>query len=243
MSVQTQAYIARQERVAWRRFLLRGFIRTLGFKVLWKVDVTGLENIPDTGPTILMMNHISTIDPVLCMGAVTHRYVIPMTKIENAQHPLIGWLVRWYDAYTVNRGEVDRQALTNSIELLKSGQLILIAPEGTRSPDGLIQPKDGLTYVATKANAVIVPAAVAYAQDWLAKLKHFKQAYAHVHFGKPFRFKTMGRERIPRDELAKMTQEAMYQLALALPDENRRGYYSDISRATTDTLEFFEDTG
>ncbi|HEX2621928.1 MAG TPA: lysophospholipid acyltransferase family protein, partial [Phototrophicaceae bacterium] len=216
-TASVQAYIQRQPRLAWRRYLLRFLIRTLGYRVLWKVDVRGMDNIPATGSTILMMNHISGIDPVLCMGAATHRYVIPMTKIENAQHPILGAFVRWYGAYTVSRGEVDRSALMNSIELLRSGQLILIAPEGTRSPEGLIEPKDGLTYVATKADAVIVPTAISGAVGWEDKLKHLKRAHVRVDFGKPFKFKTNGNTRIPRDELALMTQEAMYQLALTLP--------------------------
>lgn len=61
-----------------------------------------------------------------------------------------------------------------------------------------------------------------------------------VIFGKPFRFKTDGRSRIPREELAVMTEEAMYQLAATIPDTyaHLRGIYSDLSKATTDTLEF-----
>lgn len=232
------AYIERQPQLGWRRYLLRQFIRTVGYGLLWRVTVSGVENIPDSGSAILMMNHISGIDPILCMGAVTSRYVIPMTKIENAQHPILGVFVRWYGAYTVTRGEVDRSALLNSIELLKSGQLILIAPEGTRSPTGLIEPKDGLTYVATKADAVIVPAAVSGAVGWEHNLKRLKRPSIRVDFGKPFKFKTEGRTRIPREELAQMTQEAMYQLALTLPDENLRGAYQDVSKATTTTLDF-----
>lgn len=237
-TAEIHAYIERQPHLGWRRYLLRQFVRAVGYGLLWRVTVNGVENIPANGSTILMMNHISGIDPILCMGAVTSRYVIPMTKIENAQHPILGAFVRWYGAYTVTRGEVDRSALLNSIELLKSGQLILIAPEGTRSPEGLIEPKDGMTYIATKADSMIVPAAVSGAVGWESNLKRLKRAPVRVDFGKPFKFKTDGRTRIPRDELAQMTQEAMYQLALTLPDENLRGAYQDVSKATTATLDF-----
>lgn len=235
-----EAYIARQPHLGWRRQMIRTLIRTLGFRVLWRVEVAGTANIPAAGPTVLMMNHISGIDPILCMGAVRQRFVIPMTKIENAQHPILGKFVRWYGAYTVTRGEVDRTALTNSIELLKSGQLILIAPEGTRTPTGLIEPKDGLAYVATKSGAVIVPAAVSGAVGWEAKLKARRRAQMRLDFGKPFVFNTGGRARIPRAELAQMTREAMYQLALTLPDSaaDLRGVYGDLRQATTETLTF-----
>lgn len=231
-------YVARQESYTWRRRFMRGLVRTIGFTLLCKVEASGLENIPDSGPTILMMNHISAIDPVVCLGLVTNRFVIPMTKIENARNPLFGLLVWGWGAYTVDRDQVDRAALLNSVELLKSGQMILIAPEGTRHPEGLARPKDGLTYVATKADAMIVPAAVSGAVDFKDRWKRLRRAYAHVTFGRPFRFKTAGRARIPRDERALMTQEAMYQLAITQPDPNLRGVYSDIARATTDHIEF-----
>lgn len=237
LRAEVDAYIARQRQVAWRRAVLRAALRGV-FAAVARVEVSGLHHIPASGPTLLMMNHISALDPVLCMAVVRPRFVIPMTKEENLHSPFLGPFVRWYDAYTVRRGTVDRSALLNSIELLKSGQLILIAPEGTRHPEGLSTPKDGLAYVATKADAVIVPAAIADATDWVSRLKRLRRVRARVAFGPPFRFKTGGRARIPRDELAQMTREAMYQLALALPDPALRGAYRDVESATTETLEF-----
>src|SRR6266508_1905104 len=96
LSASVQDYVTRQPRFTWRRKALRTFIRIVGFKVLWQVDVTGAENVPDNGPAIIMMNHISALDPVLCMGAVTNRFVIPMTKIENTHNLVIRFLVNWW---------------------------------------------------------------------------------------------------------------------------------------------------
>ncbi|MDX1995743.1 MAG: lysophospholipid acyltransferase family protein [bacterium] len=233
-----QEYVARQPSFGWRRAILRGLIRSIGFTLLCRVEVTGAENVPTSGPIILMMSHISAIDPIVCMGVVKQRYIIPMTKIENTENPLLRFFVWWWGAYTVRREEVDRTALLNSIELVKSGQAILIAPEGTRHPEGLGHAKDGLTYVATKADAVVVPVAMYGAVDFMQRWKRGRRAFAGVAFGRPFRFKTNGRTRIPRDELALMTQEAMYQMALAQPVPALRGVYADLDKATTETLEF-----
>ncbi len=232
------AYIARQPAYAWRRAFMRGLIRTIGFHVLAKPTITGTEHIPRSGPTILMMSHVSLIDPVVCLGAVTERFAIPMTKIENARNPIFGVLVWGWGAYTVDRDTVDRSSLMNSIALLKAGHMILIAPEGTRSPDGLRQPKDGMTYVATKADAMILPAAMSGGTDYLDRWKRLRRVHTRVDFGQPFKFKTAGRKHIPRDELALMTQEAMYQLAIAQSTPELRGEYSDLSLATTNTIEF-----
>ena len=237
-SVSVQDFIDRQPRLAWRRRLVRGLIRTVGFRLLWRVEATGLQHIPASGPTILMMNHISAIDPVVCMGIVTERFVIPMTKAEALSNPIMAPFVRMWGAYTINRGEVDRKALTNSIELLKSGQVILIAPEGTRHPEGLSRPKDGLAYIASKADAYIIPTAVSDAERWGERLKRLRRCTVRINFGRPFKFKTAGRRRLPREELAAMTEEAMYQLALAVVDESKRGVYTDVSKATTNYLEF-----
>ncbi len=107
----------------------------------------------------------------------------------------------------------------NSIELLKSGQLILIAPEGHRHPEGLSQPKDGFAYIATKADAVIVPTAISGAVGWLENLTHLKRTHIQVNFGKPFKFKTGANGRVSRDDLTPMMDEAMYQLAQVVQDE------------------------
>ncbi|MEL6273287.1 MAG: lysophospholipid acyltransferase family protein, partial [Chloroflexota bacterium] len=167
-----------------------------------------------------------------------HRFVVPMSKIENAQHPASGAFLTGWGVYTIDRDTLDRQALQQSIDLLNSGALILIAPEGTRHPEGLAEGKDGMTYIASKANAVIVPTALSYAQGWKDSLKQVRRHSLRVNFGRPFRLKTNGRKRIPRDELAQMTTECMYQLALTVEDESARGVYSDLENATTDRLEF-----
>lgn len=239
LSLSVQEYVARQPRIAWRRHVMRWLIRQLPFRMI-RLTVSGLENIPPVGPTILMMNHISALDPGLCMGAVTHRFVIPMTKVENTYNPVGRAAVWWWGSYTVARGEADRKALLNSIELLKSGQLILIAPEGTRQQNGLARPKDGLAYVATKADAVVVPAGISGAVGWKEKWQRLQRPVIQLNFGCAFKFNTGGQQRISRETLAAMTEEAMYQLALAVADPALRGVYSDLSKATARYLSFID---
>jgi 1-acyl-sn-glycerol-3-phosphate acyltransferase len=106
-----QEYVAMQPKLAWRRRLMRKWlIRGLGFHILWKVDVTGLENIPDSGPAIIMMNHVSLLDPGLCMGAVQNRFVIAMTKVENLKNPITAAIIKWWGAFRVNPDRAGRYA-------------------------------------------------------------------------------------------------------------------------------------
>lgn len=232
-------FIAKQGEYDKKRRILYPILRAF-VTLFCKVEVTGLENIPRDGQTCIMINHISGLDPIVVTRAIPFRYVISLSKIENFRIPVLGWLFKQWGIYPINRGAVDRKALVQTIELMKSGQLVLMAPEGTRHPEGLALAKDGLAYVASKANAVIVPTAICGAQNWKTRLKHLRRAYVRLHFGKPFKFKTDGRKRIPREELGLMIQEAMYQLALTMPEEYAagRGVYSDIENATTDHIEF-----
>ena len=118
---------------------------------------------------------------------------------------MAGWFLRQWGHYPIHRGEYDRKALMQTIALLKKRpSLCSSAPEGTRHPQGMQRAKEGLAYVATKADAVIVPTAICGAEDWRRRLKRFRRAYAKVIFGAPFRFRSDGRKRIPRNELTEM---------------------------------------
>lgn len=231
--------VLRQEHYARRRRFLRDVVlRRLAFRLLVNVRVDGTGLVPAEGPLIVIMNHIGAIDPFVVVGAITNRLLTPMSKIENYRHPIVGLMARAWGVYTVRRGEVDRQALESTIALLQRGNAVLIAPEGTRHPR-MADPKDGTTYVATKANAVIQPIGLDGTDQFLDSLLRLRRTPVTVHFGRPFRFCPEGRARIPRDELRLMTREMMYQVALLVP-EQRRGIYHDLDQLTTDTLQFVE---
>jgi 1-acyl-sn-glycerol-3-phosphate acyltransferase len=236
--MSAKEYIALQSQLVWKRRLLQGFFGWLCFDVLWRVKITGLENIPTSGGVLMIMNHVSSIDPFLAVGSVRSRYVVPISKVENLEVPVVGWLIRQWGTVTLRRGEPELRVLSNLIEIMKAGEVVMIAPEGTRSPQGLREPKEGFAFLATKADAVVVPMGIsAGAIDWKTRMKQFRKADVHVNFGKPFRFNT-AQGRPTREVLASMSHEAMYQLALALPSPELRGAYSDLSKLTTDTITF-----
>lgn len=234
-----EEYIARQPQYERARRIMHPLLRAI-VPTFCKVEVCGLENVPRHGRTCLMINHVSYLDPIVVTVGIPFRHTISLSKVENFSIPVAGWFLRQWGHYPIHRGEYDRKALMQTIELLKSGQLVLMAPEGTRHPGGMQQAKEGMAYVATKADAVIVPAAICGAEDWRRRLKRFRRAYAKVVFGAPFRLRTDGRRRIPRAELAEMTAQSMHQLALTIPEEYAylRGFYSDIENARADRLEF-----
>jgi len=205
-------------------------------KILLRLEVVGLENVPSEGPLILAITHTNFLDPGLA-GAVMPRELVIMSKVENFRHPLFGIVARLYGAFPVSRGEVDRQAIRRSLEVLAGGEALLMAPEGTRSGHGQLQEGHaGMTFIALRADAPILPMAIIGGERFWANLTRLHRTSVKIVIGKAFRF-SPGRKRAGREIMSKMTEEGMYQLASLLPPE-RRGIYSDLDLATEKYLAF-----
>jgi 1-acyl-sn-glycerol-3-phosphate acyltransferase len=208
----------------------------IAFKLLLNLEVVGLENVPLEGPLILMINHTHMIDPAMA-GGVMPREIVAMSKIESFRDPILGIIVRLYGAFPVRRGEVDLRATRRALEVLHNGQVLLMAPEGTRSEERRLQPGyDGMTFIALRTNAPILPMAITGTSDFGSNLKRLRRTDVKIVIGKPFRFRPSA-EKVRRDVLHQMTEEAMYQLAAILPPEYR-GVYSDLDSATKRFLVF-----
>jgi len=239
-SLSVDAFMENQARANRRRRWLHPLFGTI-LRILCKVDVHGLEKIPKDGAVVLMMNHLSILDPAIVTLSIPKRYAIAMAKVETLDQWFTRLALNAWGNFTINRGEVDRKSLSYAITLLKNENMLLIAPEGTRNPEtGLQEGKDGVVYLVNKANAVIVPTTIVNATDWKERLTSGKRMRATLTFGEPFRFRLGGQRRVNKDVRVAMMREAMYQLAHNIPDEfaDVRGIYSDLSQATTQYIEF-----
>jgi 1-acyl-sn-glycerol-3-phosphate acyltransferase len=220
---------------ARRRWLCRILLRTIGFSLLAKIDqVDGQENFPPEGPAILMINHIALIDPIVVLY-VARRNIVPLAKIEVYNYPVVGIFPRLWGVIPVRREEFDRRAVQQVLEVLKAGETVLVAPEGTRG-NQLSQGKEGVAYIASRSGAPVIPVAIDGTIGFPAfrLSQRWKGPGAHITFGKPFYFRSDVKHP-GKEELRKMTDEAMYILATMLP-EQRRGYYADLTKATRDTI-------
>jgi 1-acyl-sn-glycerol-3-phosphate acyltransferase len=221
----------------FRRRVLRFLIRRIGFNFLAKLErVEGLEYVPANGPGILMINHIAFVDPIVVLHIVP-RNIVPMAKIEVYDYPLVGIFPRLWNVIPVRRAEVDRRAVRQALEVLRAGEMILMAPEGTRG-ESLKEAKGGIAYIASRGNVPIIPVAIENTIGFPTTplSPRWKGPGAYVRFGKPFRYKNTGK-RPGREELRIMTDEAMFLMAAMLP-EHRRGAYADLSRRTMTTIEW-----
>ncbi len=200
-------------------------LRTVGLRVFARVErVEGLEHVPAQGPAIVYYNHIAFVDPLVLMGFLPIA-TTPLAKVEAFHYPLIGVLPRWWGAIPVHRGETDKRAIRLTLAALAAGEIVLIAPEGTRNPT-MQRAKPGLAYFALRCDAPLIPAAVDGTEGYptLPILpRWWREPRARIRFGRPFRLR--GPRRAPTPMLQAMTDEAMYILADLLPPE-RWGVYA-----------------
>lgn len=217
------------------RNFLRFLLRSIGFTMLVKLDsVEGLENIPATGPAILVINHIAFVDPMVVMHLIPRRNIVPMAKIEVYEYPIIGLLPRMWHVIPVRREEADRRAIQMALNVLQAGEMILIAPESTRSPQ-MQEGKEGIAFLGSRSGAPIIPVALNHTPGFPAVrfTSRWSGPGVQVKFGRPLQY-LPDLKRPTRTQMRQMTDEVLYNLASMLPIE-RRGYYADLTKSTSET--------
>lgn len=120
----------------------------------------GLENIPTEGGFILCSNHISMFDPILVAIRVKPQCFF-MAKEELFRFKPLGALIRALGAFPVSRGKGDTAAIDKAADIVKSGRVLAIFPEGHRSKDGkLLKLKSGAVVVASMTGADLLPCVI-----------------------------------------------------------------------------------
>jgi 1-acyl-sn-glycerol-3-phosphate acyltransferase len=223
---------SRTGRVRVTRWLMRRLADVLFMKTTLKVTASGLENVPRTGPTIVLFNHVTMIEPIVVACMMPFRDMIPLGKKELYDNPIgrlgfVGW-----GAYPVRRGELDRAALRRALDIIESADMFMIAPEGHRNHDGLRNPKEGIVMLAARTGATMVPVGVSGMESYFHNLLRLRRTPITAIVGKPFRIK----EGVTRKQYMQAAHEIMYRLA-ALIAPNLRGEYADLSKTTMEMIE------
>ena len=169
-----------------RRPIAKTAIRWL-FKLLGRVQITGLENIPLGTPYVVAINHVSIFDPPLVL-AVWPEMLEAVGASDVFQKPIQGDLLRIYGVIPVHRGEYDRVLIDTMLAILRSGRPLMIAPEGTRShAPGMQLAKPGIAYILEEARVPVVPVGlVSTTDDFLQRALRFRRPLLEMHIGNPF---------------------------------------------------------
>jgi len=131
--------------------------------LLFRPKVTGIEHIPREGGAIVAANHVSFLDPLLLPLVVPRRRVMFLTKVKYIDKPLLRWILTGAGVIPVATDDPRAVggAVTAAVEAVRSGRLVGIFPEGTRSPDGrLYRGKTGVARIALESGAPVIPVGI-----------------------------------------------------------------------------------
>ena len=156
---------------------------------LYRIRITGRENIPKNGGYVVCANHVSLID-VFTLAASFPRQLRFLAKSELFKVPILAPLIRTLGAVSVDRGGSDVKAIKRSIELVKDGELFTVFPQGHRYPK--VNPaetpiKNGMGLIAYRSQAAIIPVCIKIKNQ---KYRLFRRT--DVIIGKPITIGELG---------------------------------------------------
>ncbi|HEX8773689.1 MAG TPA: lysophospholipid acyltransferase family protein [Pyrinomonadaceae bacterium] len=144
----------------WLLDFMRPAVHSM-FRLLWRVEYTGVENIPLKGSVIIAANHQSYIDP-FWIGVIIKRPMRFLAWSESFDWPIVGKLMERFGAWPLEIERSDPTAIRRSLQYLRSGGAVVIFPEGGRClPDGaMARFKNGAVRMALEANVPILPVTI-----------------------------------------------------------------------------------
>lgn len=153
-------------------------------RLLARTKVYGAERVPLEGGLVVAANHLSWVDPP-ALGRACPRTLYFMAKVEAHRVPGLGQLMRSFGAFSVRRGESDRDAVRTMREIVRDGHALGLFVEGTRQRSGVPGPvQPGAAMVAINEDAPVICAAIYGSFEW--RLGNFSPV--SVAWGNPLSF-------------------------------------------------------
>ena len=185
---------------------------------IWIKEVNGINNIPMQGPFVIAANHESYMDHLIIVKTfVTHlnKKIHFLSKKEHFSNPIKSIWHRWAGAIPLDRETKGAEALKWAIKALKSGKIIGIHPEGTRTLTGKLQRgKTGVARLALAAKVPVVPVGLIGTFEILPKGRYIpKLKKATMNIGKPLYFNKYYNKKITKKLLRETTDIIMKEIA------------------------------
>src|SRR3990172_747407 len=186
-------------------------------RLLFRLKVSGVENIPLSGGVIIAANHFSYLDiPLLSYGL--NRPANFIGKKQLFTIPVAGTLLRLLGGIPIDREKIDRSALREIMKKLNSGNVVVIYPEGTRSHDGRLQPgKPGVGFIVRMSGKKVVPTAILGTDKAMPSGSWFiRPSPVTIRFGEPLDFHENSSKNEKQYDDSRITQEIMGKIAVLL---------------------------
>jgi 1-acyl-sn-glycerol-3-phosphate acyltransferase len=208
------------------RTLIRFFIDLVA-----NIELIDAEKLPREGSYAFATNHLGILDAFLAYYILERwDFFIPVAEKWEKSF-FLRWLGKHLNFIFIDRFNPDIKAIRAILKRMDAGEVLVIAPEGTRSrTEKMLEGKPGVSYMASKAQFPILPIGLIGTEDriFLSNLKRFKRTHIQVRFGDVFTLPPLPRK--DRDEaLRTYTAEIMCRIAALIPEKNR-GIYADHPR-------------
>lgn len=145
----------------------QAFAATLAMLALYRQRTFGIQSVPKRGPLLIVANHQSFLDPLIVgapLCARRHLDYIARTSLFN--HPMISAYLKTLNTIPIRQDEPDASAIRDTLRRIQMGRAVLIFAEGSRTPDGTVQPfKRGTALLVRRAKCPVVPLAIEGAYD------------------------------------------------------------------------------
>ena len=170
-------------------------------KCWFKIDLVNYERFEKikTG-CIVAPNHISAWETVI-MPVLSKKIMYMMAKEEIFRDKFVGWFLRQMKAVPIARKKNDLGAIKTCVKLLKEGKAICMFPEGTRSKDGTMNFKTGVSMIAHSAKVPVIPVGI------VAENNFKFRSVVHIVYGEPIYFTDYYDKKINKQDLAEMTDK------------------------------------
>ncbi len=211
------------------RNIIRWLLRRL-LDLIAKVEVIDYENVP-SGACVIATNHLGMLDVTMLFYTLDRWDVFVPTAEKWEEIPLLKWLSKYLNLIFIDRFNPDLKAMRKIISLMEQGNVLVMAPEGTRSRNETMQEgKPGVSYLAAKLGRPVVPVGIAGTEDRavIENLKHLRRTHITVRAGKAFTLPPLPKK--DRDAALKAdTDEIMCRIAVLIPPKYR-GVYANHPR-------------
>ncbi|MEX1248756.1 MAG: lysophospholipid acyltransferase family protein [Anaerolineales bacterium] len=193
------------------------------------IEVHGLERIHQSkGTAIVVCNHLGRLDAALTLALVNRDDLIVVIAEKYRQYGVVRWVAKTLDLLFLDRFESDFSTVREVLRRLERGGLLVISPEGTRSPtEALLEGKPGAAFLAAKTGATLIPVGVTGTEDRivLERYRKFRRPHLRIVVGEPFKISSIPRK--GRNEFFRQsTEEIMVRIAALLPQQYRGVYES-----------------